>query len=215
MSKLFHSRSGSVTNPPPLSRTKKRKECEANGRMSEPVLLLLSQGAIPRSISHHAIIVCHLLNTVDATRYNSRVVACACLLYALKERHRAREIRDLCSLFQEVDECEVVAMELLIVQSIRQKVMLVEGCLRLESKKLVDSCPTLNANREDVVRIALVLVESVYRSVHCLTPESAARASLLVACTLLGIQFTGPPSSFQNLVVKDIECYLLASCQSS
>ncbi|CCW70049.1 unnamed protein product [Phytomonas sp. Hart1] len=179
--------------------------------MSDEVINILLDYSVARTVSRHAIVVYHLLNNIATFSYTSKTIACACLLYALKERNKTHLVSNLRELRGTCNDCEVVALELFLMQTIRRKILLIEGCIRLALKKLVDLHPELGKFKEDLVLIALFLTERLYKKTYCLWPESAAMATLIAACNFLALSPTGLSDKLQTQQVTEMVDFLSTS----
>ncbi|CCW63245.1 unnamed protein product [Phytomonas sp. EM1] len=179
--------------------------------MNDEVINILLDYSVARTISRHAIVVYHLLTSIATVSYTSKTIACACLLYALKERNKTHLVSNLRELRGSCNDCEVVALELFLTQTIRRKILLIEGCIRLSLRKLVDLHPELSKFKEDLVLIALLLAERLYRKSYCLLPESAAMATLIAACNLLALSPEGLSDKLQTQQVSEMVSFLSAT----
>lgn len=103
-------------------------------------------------------------------------------------------------------EVDVVAVEMMIFEFVRPHVVLIEGCLRKEFKRLALHRPLPLRVRECIGRVALALCERLYANQYCLFPEAAARACLLNACARLEIDVSAAelPVEFTSPLVTQI-----------
>lgn len=147
----------------------------------------------PRTVTRHAILLSHLLNyRFGVVNVDASVVATACLLCAVKERCctqycQAVVKRGMSCAAQPITIIDVVALELFIIEHVRVKIVIVEACVRVALRHLVLRYAAISPYKEDITRVALSLMDDIYRSHYCVFVESAAYAALLVAGHLLQI----------------------------
>ncbi|KAG5490799.1 hypothetical protein JKF63_00921 [Porcisia hertigi] len=159
-----------------------------------------------RSIRNRAAVVYHLASAKLKTDLPRDVLLCASLSYALNISRMSSKCPTLAQLRSVSNETDIAAVEMLIFEYVRPHVVLIEGCLRLELKRLVMHRPLPLKIRECVGRVAIALSDTLYASHHCLSPEAAARACLLDACDRLSIDVDAAtlPDDFRTPQVDEI-----------
>lgn len=166
---------------------------------------------VPASIRSHAIVVYHLTRSILKVPLSEKVLVNACILYSIKLRNRTKGSSVVHDIWKNTDVIDCIALEMFIFECVRPKVIIVEGCLRVELKRLVTAAPSLHQYREFITRVALSLTKKLYRSAYCLQPATAARALLLSACTLLSVDVDLEEEEYQSVLVKEICRYLVSS----
>lgn len=170
-------------------------------KYDEGVTMLISP-RFPRSLSRHALILYHQIHDFFGDSTSSKNIARACFLHAMKVRNKIHTAFQ--SLIKEYENNrEIVPIELCITQVIRGKIILIESCLRLSLKSLVESNPHLLDVREAVIRIALNLTDKIYCTKYCIYPSCAAAAALIQSCEILGLEVKVFPWR-KRVLIEDI-----------
>ncbi|CAM44418.1 conserved hypothetical protein [Leishmania braziliensis MHOM/BR/75/M2904] len=162
-----------------------------------------------RSIRNRAAVVYHLTCATLHIEVPQDVLFSASLSYALHISRMSAKCPTLGQLRSVSNETDIVAVEMLILEFVRPHVVLIEGCLRLELKRLVVHRPLPLKIRECVGRVAIALSDTLYAYHYCLFPEAAARACLLNACERLGIDVDSAtlPDEFRTPQVAEIRAF--------
>ncbi|KAG5465962.1 hypothetical protein CUR178_00677 [Leishmania enriettii] len=165
-----------------------------------------------RSIRNRAAVVYHLTCAKLQIEVPQDVLFCASLSYALNISRMSTKCPTLGHLRSVSNETDIVAVEMLIFEFVRPHVVLIEGCLRLELKRLVVHRPLPLKVRECVGRVAIALSDALYACHYCLFPEAAARACLLNACERLSVDVNSAtlPDEFRTPRVAEICAYFSA-----
>lgn len=182
----------------------------------DEVVRIIRHVQVPRTVTHHALVIHRLLKkSVDEEKLAcaATVVALACLLYTMKERNRTNLAHSLAALRKECAESQVVALEMWMVETIQEKVIIAEACLRLSLKQFLMENEHLHRTGEDIVTLALALMPPLYDSDNCLLPESSACAAILAACNLAGLQHVKTPPGWSGATIHGIRDALIAAAQ--
>lgn len=150
--------------------------------------MLVTQSGFPRTVKHHALIIYRLLRQrvgADCLGYTATTVACACLLYAIKERNRTNLAPLLNTLRQQCSETDIVALEMWLMSSILEKVIIVEACLRVAFTEFLEVNRGFSPIGEELLSVALAFVSQQYESDDCLRPERGARRAIAAAAAAL------------------------------
>lgn len=182
----------------------------------DEVIVLLQASSLPLTVKRHATVAYQILRrTGRSSQFHERAVACACLLFALKERNCTHLANQLGSFRPGEAEAEIVAVELFLAQVIREPILLVEACVRVHLKHLLALNVALHGSREDIARVTLALMEQVYGSDLCLFPDTAAAAALLTACELLELGTPLLPPSFASRNTTVVKEWLLRGARTT
>ncbi|GET93736.1 hypothetical protein, conserved [Leishmania tarentolae] len=162
-----------------------------------------------RSIRNRAAVIYHLTRSKLHIEVPEDVLFSASLSYALNISRMSAKCPTLGQLRPVSNETDIVAVEMLIFEFVRPHVVLIEGCLRLELKRLVVHRPLPLKIRECVGRVAIALSDTLYACHYCLFPEAAARACLLNACERLSVDVdpTTLPDEFRTPQVTEIRAF--------
>ncbi|KAG5464480.1 hypothetical protein LSCM1_00670 [Leishmania martiniquensis] len=165
-----------------------------------------------RSIRNRAAVVYHLTCAKLQLNVPQDVLFSASLSYALNISRMSAKCPTLGQLWPVSNEADIVAVEMLIFEFVRPRVVLIEGCLRLELKRLVLHRPLPLKVRECVGRVAIAFSDTLYACHYCLLPEAAARACLLHACERLSVDVDAAllPDEFRTPQVAEICAFLSA-----
>ncbi|KAK7202264.1 hypothetical protein NESM_000297400 [Novymonas esmeraldas] len=164
----------------------------------------------PRSVRNRAAVVYHSTCAKLRVPVANDVLLSAALSYALNISRMSSKCPPLSQLQRLSNEADVVAVEMLIFEYVRPRVVLVEGCLRLEFKRLTMHHSLPLRVRECVGRVAVALCDTLYATSFCLFPEAAARACLLEACAHLCVYVDSSslPEEFSSPQVAEIRAFL-------
>ncbi|ORC85574.1 uncharacterized protein TM35_000341860 [Trypanosoma theileri] len=163
---------------------------------------------LPRTLARHAIIVLHCFRTFSKEDVPIDVLVGGCVLYSLKQRQCPSATKVIKKCLERVKESDIVGFELLLVQIVRENILLVEACLRCVFQEILLINPSLGFNRERTIQICLHLICNLYETRWCLFPESAARGALIVACEKCKAGPLKLSKSFEEPMVTRIADYL-------
>ncbi|KAH9578126.1 hypothetical protein LSM04_005496 [Trypanosoma melophagium] len=163
---------------------------------------------LSRTLARHAIIVLHCFRTFSKEDVPIDVLVGGCVLYALKQRQCPSATKIFRQCLERARKSDIVGFELVLVQIVRENILLVEACLRCVFQEILLGNPSIGFERERTIQVCLHLICNLYETRWCLFPESAARGALVVACEKCKVGPLKLPKTFEEPLVTRIADYL-------